>query len=362
MDWRDGWSELKRLVSQAQTEKRAAAAPESPVFVSIETDGAEDLPPELPAEDTEVPALAPEEEPVVEEEAASPPPPQAPAPAELRVYWDQIPAVVEQHERLMRGEEPERYRNFVEYALIRWGGSLKATPLRALVLGAVAKPPIADYLLQSGRVGDVTVADREEELADSATHTIEDPVGYSVCSLGEDALPAGPFDLVIAYESLHRVRYLESLLEDVTAALVPGGLLVMRDYVGPNRLQFTEQQMRLVNALLSLLPEPLRTDVDGIVQDRQAPPDRHWLARLDQDKAACSESILRELRTRFKILEFQPLGGTLLGPLLVGLAENFCNGERESDRILDALIKAEMTLIRGNLLPSDHCFVIARRP
>ena len=389
MGWRKGWDSLKQLVGEASSRSESQTREDGPVFVSIEVGEAPDLPPELP----DIPAKEMVNESLLgppEEEVAELPPPvpdavaglegssrapdapgmpevSAPLPdeteaEEVPLYWDQIPAVVKQHRRMMTGGEPGRYGNFVNYALVRWGGSLRPQPLRALLLGAVAKPPLADFLLQSGRVREVVVADREEELADNATHTIDDPVEYSVCALGEESLPEGPFDMIVAYESLHRARYVDRLFDHMMDVLVPGGLLVLRDYVGPNRLQFPEQQMALVNALLALLPTPLRTDVDGVVQTRQAPPDRHWLARLDQNKAVCSEAILKELRLRFKILEFQPLGGTLLGPLLVGLAGNFCGTDQEAAGVLDALMAAEMKLIQGKLMPSDHCFAIARRP
>ena len=48
------------------------------------------------------------------------------------------------------------------------------------------------------------------------------------------------------------------ILESVAQALTPGGLLVLIDFVGPSRFQWTDTQFEAVEGLLAQIPEDYR--------------------------------------------------------------------------------------------------------
>jgi SAM-dependent methyltransferase len=62
-------------------------------------------------------------------------------------------------------------------------------------------------------------------------------------------LPASSFDCVVAHDALHHILELGLLLDRVRGALVPGGRLVVMDYVGMGRLRRV-----MAAAMFALLP------------------------------------------------------------------------------------------------------------
>jgi len=50
-------------------------------------------------------------------------------------------------------------------------------------------------------------------------------------------LPASSFDCVVAHDALHHILELGGLLDRVRASLVPGGLLIVMDFVGMGRIR-----------------------------------------------------------------------------------------------------------------------------
>ena len=64
--------------------------------------------------------------------------------------------------------------------------------------------------------------------------------------------------MVLALNSLHHFNHLGETMRLIARALGPGGLLIMDEYVGPSRFQWTSAQMRAANALLAALPEHRR--------------------------------------------------------------------------------------------------------
>jgi hypothetical protein len=79
----------------------------------------------------------------------------------------------------------------------------------------------------------------------------------------------------------------------------------------------------------------------------------------DPSEAPESESMLKLLEHRFEPLEVTMLGGTLVYPLLDGIAQNFDDQQGES--ILGALLAIEDALIDSGEVASDYVFATYRR-
>jgi len=143
--------------------------------------------------------------------------------------------------------------------------------------------------------------------------------------------------------------------------MVPGGVLVAREYVGPNRYQFDDRQMTLANAILDLLPEARRIDAAGLLRERQDAPELWRVIATDSRAGIRSEDVAAVIRGAFAVREERSLGGTVLAPMLGGVAQCFMDGGDDAARaILTAVADAEMSLVNAGLLPSDYWFVVAR--
>lgn len=150
--------------------------------------------------------------------------------------------------------------------------------------------------------------------------------------------PPEHFDVVLFYSSLHHFSNIESLIQrKVLSVLKPGGKVIIFEYTGPNRFQYTKEQLKAGNKALSMVPEYLRTRKNGPVKEKIYRPGwlRMWLN--DPSEAPHSEEILPVLRKFMHVLEEKPVGGAILHSLLKGIAHNFNNKTPEATRQLEIL-------------------------
>jgi 2-polyprenyl-3-methyl-5-hydroxy-6-metoxy-1,4-benzoquinol methylase len=86
------------------------------------------------------------------------------------------------------------------------------------------------------------------------------PITYEISDLNFLSLPKATFDLVAAQTALHHVLFLEHVAEQVWQTLTPGGYLWIHDFIGETQGQYDPERLALINRLLALLPEKLRTN------------------------------------------------------------------------------------------------------
>jgi hypothetical protein len=111
----------------------------------------------------------------------------------------------------------------------------------------------------------------------------------------------------------------------------------MREYVGPNRIQHTDEQLDLTNAILKLLPPKYKILRNGRIKDKEIRIKPKEIIKMDPSESIRSEEVMGILKNYLEIVLFRPTGGTLLLPLLNGIAGNFENDE-EGECLLGALI------------------------
>ena len=86
------------------------------------------------------------------------------------------------------------------------------------------------------------------------------PITYEVGDLNFVSLPKASFDLVVAQTSLHHVLFLEHVAEQVWQTLKPSGYLWVHDFIGETQGQYDPERLAIINRLLAILPEKLRTN------------------------------------------------------------------------------------------------------
>src|SRR5262249_54537178 len=153
---------------------------------------------------------------------------------------------------------------------------------------------------------------------------------------------------------------LEEFFREIRITLTSRGAFAMREYVGPNRLQWTDEQLALGEAVLRLLPKEYRRMPNGKVKHREGSPRLRDVIRSDPSEAVRSSEILRALRANLKVIHYTDTGGTLLNIVLNEIAGNFERDER-GRALLASLIRLDRELFEGGLLPSDYMFCIAQR-
>jgi 2-polyprenyl-3-methyl-5-hydroxy-6-metoxy-1,4-benzoquinol methylase len=186
-----------------------------------------------------------------------------------------------------------------------------------------------------------------------------DRITYRRADLNTLELTPRTYDVAIAAHSLHHVDALEHLLDQLAAALRPGGLLVVNEYIGPARFQWLDKTEALMNRLLAALPaEKRHNPFNGLDKDRidRVPPEE--IARVDPSESIRSDEIVQLLESRFETLYRADFGGTLLQFVLADIAANFSPDDPKDVALLDLMSLFEEVLIAERVLTSDFAFFV----
>ncbi len=181
---------------------------------------------------------------------------------------------------------------------------------------------------------------------------------YEVMDLNTAALGERRFDFVIANMSLHHVENLEILADNILRALVPGGWLIMNEYIGPTRFQWTERQQQLMNLVLDLLPPELRTNASGDIRSGLVRPTVEKMIEVDPSESVRSAEIIQVFGERFEIVVQRDYGGTLLQFLLAEIVHNFSGVMGEA--LIKQIFLIEDLAIESGILRSDFTFALMR--
>ena len=176
------------------------------------------------------------------------------------------------------------------------------------------------------------------------------------CGLGEQGL-----DLVLGYQGVHHLSRLEFVFDHVHAALRPGGIFHLQEFVGPDRFQWTDRQLAEMTAWLRSVPEPYRRTLEGQVKEAAGRASLAEMLAHDPTEAARSSMIEPLLAERFEILERRALGGTLAMMALAGIAHNFNPAVEEDVAHLQRLLQREAELMASGEIGSDFVVITARR-
>ncbi|HPR30437.1 MAG TPA: class I SAM-dependent methyltransferase [Prolixibacteraceae bacterium] len=158
----------------------------------------------------------------------------------------------------------------------------------------------------------------------------------------------GTYDVVLFHSSLHHFNHLSQLIpEKVLPLLKPGGYLVLFEYTGPNRLQWSRRQLKRVNEILSMLPERYRKRRGNSALKRKAyRPGWIRMLLVDPSEAPDSESILPEIHRHFRTLEEKHVGWNLTHVLFKDIAHNFLQNDEETRRWIDFVFEKEDAFLK----------------
>lgn len=158
---------------------------------------------------------------------------------------------------------------------------------------------------------------------------------------GLAALPPG-VNLVHFRQALHHFSAIDQLLAGLARQLqTSDGLLVLHEYVGPNRLQLPAARLKEMNRLLQTLPPEFRRRPNGQLKRRIYVPGRWRMQLVDPTEAPESAHILPALERYFRPVQQVWLGGDFLQLLLKDIAHQFTDEHPEALRLLQRLFRAE---------------------
>jgi SAM-dependent methyltransferase len=170
------------------------------------------------------------------------------------------------------------------------------------------------------------------------------------------ALEPHSFDAVLGMGSIHHVEALEHFWSEVRRALRPGGVVIAQEYVGPDRMQWTEAQVREgTRVLAELVPDEHKVHHRTVL-----PMDLPTLLAHDPSEAVRSSQILPTLRAAgFDVLGYAGAGCALLQPVLMHQIQTFDVLDWEHNHRLVTLFREEDRLMKAGVLGDDMAMFVA---
>jgi SAM-dependent methyltransferase len=213
----------------------------------------------------------------------------------------------------------------------------------------------------------VDISEKSLELAEKKAEEIGiKNIKYKLFNLeSDDYKKLGKFDLIIVTMAAHHIENLHYFYKNLYDIIdKKNGIIVLNEYIGPNRFNHSDKVVNIINRLLSALDESYKKNylVDGYPVRNMyiRTPIEHFL-KHDPSEAIRSEDIVRKLQKKFRIISYRPYGGQLNHMLLTGIIENF---ERENKKTADSILKLLMTfeeiLEDFRIIDSDFAFIISK--
>ena len=271
-------------------------------------------------------------------------------------HWWSVPLVQKRWNSLMTGDSKTEYP---EYLIKKYLKNMYNLNLLSPGCGTGSKELKFANFDNFQRIDAFDIAPNRIKVAkETAKQLGYKNIQYTVSDVFKFNFGNQKHDVVLFDSFLHHVKELDEVLDKVYDSIKPGGLIVINEYVGPNRFQWSREQLKLSNEALGSLPGLFRKRWHSESEKSQIY--RHGLLRMilsDPSEAANSENILPEIRNRFKILEENSYGGNILHLTLKDISHNFIEESNESGHLLNDLFKIEDDFLnRGN--KSDFIFGI----
>jgi ubiquinone/menaquinone biosynthesis C-methylase UbiE len=279
--------------------------------------------------------------------------------AEIASSWWQVPAVRRRWNRMISGDEDSPYEDHVRRQYLKGSGDLRMLSLgsgsgsheirfaRQGIFAGISCMDIARNLLDKARQLSIELGLRNMEFICADAHDYE--------------FGTGRYDVILFHASLHHFKDIDRLIGiKLIPALKPDGIMVINEYVGPDRLQFPRRQIRTVNRALKTIPKEFRRRFRmRMLKKRVSGPGILRMLIADPSEARESSRIMGTLDKYLVRVELKPYGGNILMPVLKDIAHHFTSESPESGRILEELIRIEDEYLADS--DSDFVFAVYRK-
>ena len=254
--------------------------------------------------------------------------------------WWAIPAVSSRWNTFASGDPEISFPQHVANTWLARRGGLKALSLGSGTGGnevAWAKLGVFGHItgvdISPERVAYATQQAKELDLEDVLSFQVAD--AQALLSAGEK------YDVILGLQSLHHFQHLDETMRLIAGLLKPDGLLVIDEFVGPTKFQWTSPQLDAANALLATLPAERRRMADGKIKRRVIRPSLMSMRLDDPSEAVDSANLLPAVRRWFTVLEERPYGGTVLHIAFSGIAQNFLDEDPATSELINQCFDAE---------------------
>ncbi|MGH9134740.1 MAG: class I SAM-dependent methyltransferase, partial [Ilumatobacteraceae bacterium] len=198
----------------------------------------------------------------------------------------------------------------------------------------------------------VDVSDDLLEQARREAATAGLPLRYERIDTNLAEFPDENFDLVVNHAAMHHVAYVDRVTRRICELLVPDGVFVSWDYVGPHRNQYTAVQWEHAWAAnLALAPE---------LRHAMRYPHMPTMLVGDPTEAVHSELIVPTIERYFRIEHHARLGGGIAYLLLTHNDAIHASDQHDIDGAIEAVMDADAALTEAHPDTTLFAYIVAR--
>jgi len=181
---------------------------------------------------------------------------------------------------------------------------------------------------------------------------------FSVQDLSTFVFKEEYYDVIVFDMILHHVKNVRTILKKVKNSLKKDGFLVINEYVGPNRFQFSNEQLNVSNRTFENIPLKYKKIFkSNSLKTKIYKPGILRMILSDHTEAVNSDQILPVLNDMFTLIEHKPYGGNILHLIFNKIAHNFIDDGKETNKLLNYIFSEEDEFLHS-IKQSDFVFSV----
>ncbi|MBQ4822190.1 methyltransferase domain-containing protein [Aquimarina sp. MMG016] len=273
--------------------------------------------------------------------------------------WWIIPEVKKRWNLLITGDKNMEFEEFLVKELLK-----DTKGLKMLSIGS----GICDHELKFASFDnfeEILCLDINEVLFDEAKKIANQKelknIKFKLQNIYEYDFPENYFDIVFFHHSLHHFKNIDQLVgQKIKQTLKEKGVLVIDEFVGPNRLQFPKHQIKAVNQSLQLIPKKYRKRyLLNFYKNKIYGSGVLRVILADPSECVESESIIPAVHRHLKPIYETPYGGNILANTLKDIAHHFVDLDPEKEKVLKELFEFENQYLKEH--SSDFVFGVYQK-
>lgn len=233
---------------------------------------------------------------------------------------------------------------YEDYVMTRYLRDRKAMRMLSIGCGTGARERIWAKYDQFESIDGIDVAAEQIARAREEAGKMElDRLQYFVADFRKQSFEHAPYDLILFNSSLHHFDDIDSLLQEhVIPILARNGLVIVFEYAGPNRLQWTNEQLVFANNVLKEIPSKYRVKFQSHSIKKKIYRPGLWRVKLiDPSEAVDSADLLPSLHRHFNIVEEHGVRYDIAHLVLKDIAHHFLDKETEALKWLQFVFDRE---------------------
>lgn len=272
---------------------------------------------------------------------------------ETSSFWI-VPEVTKRWNRLVTGNENTRYEEYLTEKYFKNKENIKILALGTGVCSHEIR------LAEMNPNCEIECYDFSDELLKKAKVISDEKGLQNISYFAENILQHDfkdkKYDVVFFHASLHHFDRIPEFFDEVVIKnLKPKGLLIINEFVGATRLQYSKMQLEYINKAISIIPKEYRKIFKtNIYKNKYYGSGILRMIIADPSECVDSASIIPAIHQKFEILEEKFYGNNILQSALKDIAHHFVELNKEKKEVLQKVFALEDELLEKH--PSDYVF------